>query len=212
MILRYLISITLLAGIAWGIWQWPRSSKAPLCYEPPSTQQLAMVPSYTKTQHTYKAPKVLLTNKDGEKVPFPEIINRENPILLQFIFTTCPTICPALSNTFATAQDSLLTLNDSIELISISIDPEHDTPQRLRAYAGQFGALPQWQLYTGKLEDIVAIQNAFDIYRGNKMRHEPITFLRIGKNKPWVRLNGLINATDLIREVELAIMDREKQL
>ena len=58
-------------------------------------------------------------------------------------------------------------------MISFSIDPEYDTPERLRKYAALFNAGPQWQFLTGSLANSVAIQKAFDVYRGNKMNHEP---------------------------------------
>jgi protein SCO1/2 len=128
------------------------------------------------------------------------MLNYEGPVLLQFIFTTCPTICPVMSSTFSAAQDQLGPDPDHVRMISISIDPEHDTPARLREYAQKFNAKPQWHFLTGKLDDVVAVQKAFDAYRGSKMRHEPITFLRASPKEPWVRLNGLMSAAALVAE------------
>jgi protein SCO1/2 len=85
-------------------------------------------------------------------------------------------------------------------LISISIDPEHDTPARLSAYASSYGASSDWTMLTGSLADSIAVQRAFDVYRGDKMNHLPTTFLLAGADQPWVRLDGLVSANDLVAE------------
>jgi protein SCO1/2 len=121
-------------------------------------------------------------------------------VLLQFIFTTCPTVCPVMSGTFSAAQEKLGADLARVRMISISIDPEQDTPERLREYARRFKAGRQWLFLTGNLDDIVAVQKSFDAYRGNKMRHEPLTFLRAAHGKTWVRLDGLMSAAQLVAE------------
>jgi len=85
-------------------------------------------------------------------------------------------------------------------MVTISIDPDFDSPDRLQRYAKAFQAQDQWSFYTGRVRDIVEIQKAFDAYRGNKMRHEPLTFLRAGRDQPWVRFNGLLSAGELADE------------
>jgi protein SCO1/2 len=53
---------------------------------------------------------------------------------------------------------------------------------------------------TGSSEASVAVQRAFDVYRGDKMSHDPVTLIRAAPGKPWVRLEGFAAANDLIRE------------
>jgi protein SCO1/2 len=86
------------------------------------------------------------------------------------------------------------------KMVSISIDPEFDTPQRLREYALKFGATPQWQHYTGSRQAVLAVQKAFNVYRGDKMNHFAVTFLRGAPAQPWVRLEGFATPEDLARE------------
>jgi protein SCO1/2 len=121
---------------------------------------------------------------------------------LQFIFTTCPTICPVMSATFSAAQEKFGPDLDRVRMISITIDPEQDTPARLGEYARKFKARRQWLFLTGKMESVIAVQKAFDAYRGTKMRHEPLTFLRAGPGQPWVRLDGLLSAAQLFDEYQ----------
>lgn len=158
---------------------------------------------YTRIVAHYEVPDVTLISMDGTKTSLASALKHDGPVMLQFIFTTCPTICPVMSSILSAAQSKLGADLSKVRLISISIDPEHDTPERLREYARKFRAGRQWLFLTGSTEDIAAIQKAFDAYRGSKIRHEPLTFLRATPGDQWVRLEGLMNATQLVDEYKL---------
>ncbi|MCP3973155.1 MAG: SCO family protein [bacterium] len=176
---------------------------APLSHDPHAHHRHMMnKKGYKRSEHEYGLPDLDLVGMGGEKTSLLREINTGKPVLLNFIFTTCTTICPVLSATFSQVQKHLGGDVDEVRMISITIDPEHDTPERLEAYAARFGAGPQWQFLTGDLDRIVAVQKAFDAYRGSKMNHEPLTFLRIEKEDPWVRLDGLASAADVVREYQ----------
>ena len=83
-----------------------------------------------------------------------------------------------MSATFAQVQRELGEDSNEVLMVSVSIDPEQDTPAELAAYAERFHAGPQWTFLTGSLEDSIAVQTAFDAYRGDKMNHTPLTLLR----------------------------------
>ena len=87
-----------------------------------------------------------------------------------------------------------------MHLVSISIDPEEDSPARLSEYAKKLKAGTGWQFYTGTAQASIDVQKAFDAYHGDKMNHLPLIFLRTAPGNPWVRLNGFVSADDLIRE------------
>jgi protein SCO1/2 len=157
---------------------------------------------FTRTTEVYVPPDVTLMDASGAEVRLASALGHEGPILLQFIFTTCPTICPVMSATFSAAQEKFGPDLDRVRMISITIDPEQDTPARLGEYARKFKARRQWLFLTGKMESVIAVQKAFDAYRGNKMRHEPLTFLRAGPGQPWVRLDGLLSAAQLFDEYQ----------
>lgn len=157
---------------------------------------------YVRSQGNYAIPDVKLVDADGVGVPLrSELADENKPVILNFIFTTCGAICPVMSATFSQLQDALGAERDAVRMVSISIDPEQDTPAALKAYAGKYGAGPQWQMLTGSLGDSIAVQRAFDVYRGDKMSHQPATFLRAGHGQPWVRLDGFASAEDILREV-----------
>ena len=87
--------------------------------------------------------------------------------MLNFIFTTCTTICLALSAIFSRAQRELGGEANNVRMISITIDAEQDT-RIIEKYADHFNARPGWQFLTGARLDIVATQKAFDADRGTK--------------------------------------------
>lgn len=149
----------------------------------------------------YTIPPVHLVRDDGKSVSLPQELNDGRPIVMNFIFTSCTAICPLASQTFALLQQKLGADKDRVRLVSISIDPEQDTPARLTAYARKFGAGPEWHHYTGSLQASLAAQRAFDVYRGDKMSHSPVTLLRAAPDRPWVRIEGFASADDLLGEI-----------
>lgn len=153
----------------------------------------------TKTSTAqYTLPQVNLVRADGKVVSLPQELNDGRPVILDFIYTSCTEICPVTSRTFSQLQSDLGSDRDKVHLISISIDPEQDTPAVLREYAKKYEAGPEWQSYTGTMEASIATQRAFDVYRGDKMNHTPVTFLREAPGKPWVRIDGFASADELL--------------
>lgn len=155
---------------------------------------------YKRSIVSYQTPDVKLVGTNGKPVSLRDSLEGDKPVMLNFIFTTCTTICPVTSATFSMVQEKLGPEHGRMRLISVSIDPEHDTPSRLNAYAKKFGAGGQWSMLTGSAEDSIAVQRAFDAYSGDKMNHRPVTFMRKGPGKPWLRIDGFASADELLRE------------
>jgi len=150
------------------------------------------------TNATYSIPDVYLTRMDGKRIKFLSLVSDE-PVILNFIFTTCSAICPTLTATFSQVQEKLDAEHLSVPQISISIDPEEDTPGSLRRYARKYSAGPNWNFFTGDKVSIISLQKAFNAYRGNKMNHIPLTFIKTDSNQ-WVRIDGFASASDIIKQ------------
>jgi len=146
----------------------------------------------------YRIPELQLVSANGATVSLPKELDDGRPVVMNFIYTTCETTCPLSSATFAQFQAKLGADSKTVHLVSISIDPEQDTPARLRAYAKKFGAGPGWQLYTGTQQASVATQQAFGAYRGDKMSHIPVTFMRAAPGKAWMRIDGFATPDQLL--------------
>jgi protein SCO1/2 len=146
----------------------------------------------------YAVPAVNLVRDDGKVASLPDEMNDGRPVVLNFIFTTCSSICPAMSSVFAQFERRLGADADKVHLMSISLDPEQDTPARLREYAGKFHPGLEWQHYTGTLAASIAAQRAFDVYRGGKMSHNAVTLMRAAPGNPWLRIEGFVTADELV--------------
>jgi protein SCO1/2 len=160
-----------------------------------------VIPQTTRSAVSYTVPDVALVRDDGKAVRLPQELNDGRPVVLSFVYTSCTTVCPVTSATLAELQRRLGAARDSVHLVSITIDPEFDTPARLREYAKQFGAGPEWQHYTGTLTASRAAQRAFDVYRGDKMNHSPATLVRATPGAQWVRIDGFATAEQLLAEL-----------
>jgi len=156
-----------------------------------------------RSEADYQVPDLKLVRNDGTVTQFPKEIDDGRPVILDFIYTSCTDICPMTSLVLSQVQKKLAKDIGKVHLVSISIDPEYDTPERLTAYARRYSASPQWQHYTGTIEASVAMQKAFGAYRGDKMNHTPVTYVRLAPGKPWVRLDGFANPDEIIRELPL---------
>jgi len=154
-----------------------------------------------RTTINYSVPPITLVRDDGKRVRLADELNDGRPVVLNFIYTTCSGICPLASHTFSQLQRKLGADRDRVHLVSISIDPEEDTPARLREYAQRYGAGPSWQHYTGTVAASVAAQRAFEVYRGDKMGHTPVTLVRTAPGTPWVRFDGFATPDVLLQEL-----------
>jgi protein SCO1/2 len=148
----------------------------------------------------YTIPDLWLVRDDGQKVSLLKELDDGRPLVMNFIYTTCPGVCPLMSQVFSEFQARLAADRDKVHMVSISIDPEQDTPARLRSYARRFSAAGQWQHYTGTVGASIAAQKAFDAYRGDKMSHDPLTLMRAAPGKPWVRIDGFATSSDLLAQ------------
>lgn len=142
-----------------------------------------------------------MVRQDGSSTTLARELEGKKPTVLAFIYTSCTTVCPVTSQILSGVQDGLGAEIKNVRLLSVSIDPEYDTPERLLAYSKKFGALPQWQHYTGTLANSVAIQKAFGAYRGDKMNHVPLMFINGGGKKGWVQLEGFPSAEQVVKEL-----------
>jgi protein SCO1/2 len=153
-----------------------------------------------RSEARYELPKLAMVKHDRMLASFPEELDDGWPLILDFIYTSCPNICPMSSKILSKAHELLGPEGNKVRIVSITIDPLIDTPDRLAQYARKFNASAQWELYTGTPENSVALQKAFHTYRGDKSNHLPVTFMRGMPGENWVRLEGLASPDVLVSE------------
>ena len=150
-VLYFLIGITLLTA---GRLLWPEKSPVP--------EPLAALPAWE------------LTDSQGNRFGSADLEGRI--YVASFFFTRCKTICPALTRSMRSLQDSLAEQGvgvDDVRLVSISVDPEHDVPEKLQAFARLHGVDPdRWTLLTGEKETVrTLLEEGFMVGMGE--RSEP---------------------------------------
>lgn len=160
--------------------------------------------SYQLTAEKYRIPSVKLINQDGKKVLLAELLNSDKPVIVQFIFATCTTICPVLSAGYVNLQQKLGADSSKIHLISISIDPENDSPKIMKEYLRRYRAKPGWDFLTGSRKDIDAVMRAFNAYIPNKMSHYALTLIHTPKSDKWIRIYGIMSSSEFVQEAKKA--------
>jgi protein SCO1/2 len=155
---------------------------------------------YKRTVEKYTLPDVTLINQNGVKVRLKSILDSDKPVIVDFIFGTCTTICPVLSAGYASLQQKLGSASSSVQLISISIDPENDSPKVMKEYLKRYRAKPGWDFLSGSREDIDKVMKAFNAYIPNKMYHYPLTLIHAPKDVAWIRIFGLTSTSEFYNE------------
>lgn len=101
----------------------------------------------------HAVPDFSLTNEDAKPFGSKELAGK--PYLAAFMFTRCPSICPELTQRMKEVDVAVKKANKKLQIVSISVDPENDTPEVLRAYTKKHGAdVPNWAFLTGEYETI----------------------------------------------------------
>jgi protein SCO1/2 len=160
---------------------------------------------FRRSQRQYTLPDVTLRDQTGRPFAASELQGASGPLVVNFIFTTCTTICPVMTATFSQMRRELGPEADRIRFVSITIDPEHDTPSALAEYAERFGAPPGWSFLTGSPADVERVLRALDAWVVSKTSHRAITLLRRSGDTGWVRLEGLGSGAALADEARLLL-------
>ena len=158
-----------------------------------------------RTEVQLQMPAVAVQRQDGRQVDFRRLLDDGRPVLLNFVYTSCTAICPVTAQVFRDVRERLGKDRGLVHVVSVSIDPEYDTPARLAAYGERFSDDDKWSFLTASRGDSVAIQKAFKAYQGDKMNHLPVSFVRSAPGKPWVRLDGFASPRILVAEVQDAV-------
>lgn len=201
-ILGVLLSLLTAGGSGWG-----SLHAEPVADEHAAHHAAMKAPHYSVSTESYAVPEVELIDQSGTPVPLRAFLEADEPVALNFIFTTCTTICPVMTATFAKMRRELGAAGGELRLVSISIDPEYDRPEVLKEYARQFGAGEGWSFLTGDSADISDVLVSFNAYAGSKMNHRPITLLKRPGDPLWIRIDGLASGQDLAQEVTTRLLD-----
>jgi protein SCO1 len=137
-------------------------------------------------------PDVPVMDQDGNAVRFYSDLVKGKVVAVNFVFTTCTTICPPMGANFAKLQKVLgERVGQEVHLISVSVDPATDTPERMKAWGQKFGAGPGWTLVTGDRNEITRLLKALGVYTPDINDHSPLVLVGNDALGQWTRAYGL---------------------
>lgn len=150
-----------------------------------------------------EVPDTPVLTQDGEAVRFYTDLVKGKVVVINFIFTTCKSICPPLGATFGRLQTLLGDkMGRQVRLISVSVDPKTDTPERLKAWGAKFKAGPGWTLVTGKNADIAKLLKALNSYTADPAAHTPMVLIGSEAPRSWHRAYGMAPSSALVETIE----------
>jgi len=152
-------------------------------------------------------PDTTVYDQDGKPLRFYSDLVKGKTVAINFIFTTCTTICPPLTATFRKVQQELGDrLGRDVQLISISVDPATDVPERLKAFSAKFNAGPGWTFLTGSKPEIALLLKALGANAGDRNDHSPMVLVGNDRAAYWTRAYGLAPASTLVKVITEAAM------
>ena len=144
-------------------------------------------------------PDIEVLDQEGRKLNFYTDLVRGKTVAINFIFTTCTTICPPLGATFARVQKDLA--GRDVRLISISVDPATDTPERMKAWGAKFKAGAGWTFVTGDKPAINELLKALGAGVARPEDHTPFVLIGNDARGVWRRVYGLVKPSQLVQLV-----------
>ena len=147
-------------------------------------------------------PNTVLHDQDGRAVRFYDDLIRGKVVAINFVYTTCTTVCPIASAIFAEMQRKLGTApGRDVVLVTITVDPLRDTPERLREYAARYGAGEGWVHLTGAKRDVDNVLKGFGAYTPNFEDHPAMVLVGEAGGANWTRFIGFPSVDQLLARV-----------
>lgn len=145
-----------------------------------------------------KIPDAQVLDQHGKQLNFYSDLIKGRTVAINFVFTTCTAICPSLTATFRRVQQDAATRGIDVQLISVSVDPTTDTPERLNDFASKFKAGPGWTFVTGDKARIDSVLQGLGAAVSNKNDHTPMILIGNDASNYWTRAYGLTSPTKIV--------------
>jgi len=158
-------------------------------------------------------PNVELTTHEGRTVRFYENLVKGQVVAINFMFTTCGNTCPLITEHLAVAQKGLgEPMRHQITFLSISLEPEHDTPEMLQRYKQARGIGPEWIFLTGQRDDIEILRRRLGVYDldpvidSDPSQHAGIVILGNEPQGRWKAISALSHPIRIRQAMERTIL------
>ncbi len=177
-------------------------AETPAINAPTNTDAASDRKTETYSFNSSKIPHARVVDQDGKQLNFYTDLIKGKSVAINFVFTTCTAICPSLTATFRKVQQEARTRGVDVRLISISVDPTVDTPERLSDFARKFKAEPGWTFVTGDKSEIDSVLEALGVGVANKNDHTPMVLIGNDVADRWTRTYGLSSPSTIVNLIE----------
>jgi protein SCO1/2 len=152
---------------------------------------------------------VELIDQNGKKVRFYSDVLKGKTVVVNAFFTSCTSVCPPMNRNMEKIQEALgERVGRDVFLVSLTVDPEVDTPARLKEYAQKFHAGPGWVFLTGKKENLDWALYKLGQYVEKKDDHKTIFIIGNEPTGLWKKAFGMANVVELVQVVESVVNDK----
>jgi protein SCO1 len=158
-----------------------------------------------------KLAEAKLIDQHGAGLDFKADVVGEKIVVMDFVYTTCTTVCPVMSALFAQLQDRLGSRAGSdVALVSVSVDPVRDTPARLKEYSARFKAGPGWSWLTGQKQVMDGVLKSLGAYTPSFVDHPVLVMVGDGQTGKWTRYYGFPDPDQIVAKVNELGAARER--
>ena len=139
-----------------------------------------------------KVPDEVLLDQDGREVHLASELLHERVVAVNFVFSTCSTICSPMSAVFGKLRTELgAAVGKDVHLVSLTLDPVTDTPEKLQKFSSLFKRGKGWTFVTGEPQRMTRALKALGGWVPNKETHTPMTLIGNTSTGKWVRVFGM---------------------
>ena len=148
-------------------------------------------------------PDFTLTDQAGQKVSMAD--QRGKLVLLTFLYTNCPDVCPLITQNLNQALQMLGTERDDVRVLAVSVDPEGDTPKSVDEYAKAHHLLPEFHYLIGSRDELTKVWKAYDVAAvasdPELVDHTAYTMLVDQSGEGRVIYDSQVKAKDVVHDV-----------
>ena len=149
-------------------------------------------------------PDFTLTDQSGRKVSMSD--QRGKLVLVTFLYTNCPDVCPLITQNLNQALQMLGPKRDDVRVLAVSVDPEGDTPESVDKYAKAHHLLPEFHYLTGTRDELMQVWKDYDVAAVARdpelVDHTAYTMLVDRSGGGRVIYDASVKAKDVVHDVD----------
>lgn len=169
-------------------------------------------PSVEPAQGRVRFAEVTLLDQHGRSLSLKDDVVADRVVVMGFVYTSCTTVCPLVSAIMQQLQQRLADRPaEPVRLVTLSVDPQRDTPARLHEYAQRYGAGGEWYWLTGTVPAVDSTLKGLGSWSADYRDHPPLILVGDGRSEHWTRFYGVTDPAVLAARVDALLADRSRQ-